>query len=272
MRRIARALTDRLPFPLVRLIHPWASSQLLLRRPAVLLSEAQIAQFGPALVIAPHPDDETLGCGGVIALLRSAGREVHVLFVTDGSASHPTADAQARARLADARRREALDALCVLGAPPQAARFAMLPDGALPTAAEAGFDDAVRVVARALEPLSFQTVLLPWRRDSSPDHRAAWQIVTASLRQLRRAPRMLEFPVWAWLCDEDAPAEGEMRFLRAPIAGVRRAKRRAMACYASQLSDSFEGGKGSFRLRRSFLAHFDRAEELLFEQKPPDRT
>ncbi|WP_406857327.1 PIG-L deacetylase family protein [Alsobacter sp. KACC 23698] len=271
MRRIVRALVDRLPSPLVRLVHPWVSSSLLLRRPADLLSEAQIAQFGPSLVIAPHPDDETLGCGGVIALLRSVGHDVHVLFVTDGSASHPT-DAQARARLVAARRREALGALGVLGVPPEAAHFAMLPDGALPTEAEEGFDEAVRVVGRELEPLAFQTVLLPWRRDSSPDHRAAWDIVTASLRQLRRKPRILEFPVWAWLRDEDAPAEGEMRFLRAPIAGVQRVKRRAIACYATQLCDSFEGGKGSFRLRRSFLAHFDRAEELLFEQKPPDRT
>src|SRR5690606_38092378 len=44
---------------------------------------------GPLLVIAPHPDDETLGCGGVIALATCRNVRVHTVFVTDGGASHP---------------------------------------------------------------------------------------------------------------------------------------------------------------------------------------
>src|SRR5690349_14548383 len=43
----------------------------------------------PTVVIAPHQDDETLACGGVIARKRSEGLPVHVIFITDGSASHP---------------------------------------------------------------------------------------------------------------------------------------------------------------------------------------
>ena len=39
------------------------------------------------LVVAPHQDDETLGCGGLIARKRYEGLPVHVVFITDGSAT-----------------------------------------------------------------------------------------------------------------------------------------------------------------------------------------
>ncbi|MHC5832664.1 MAG: PIG-L deacetylase family protein, partial [Nostoc sp.] len=43
----------------------------------------------PILIVAPHPDDETLGCGGAIALLRSLNCHVQVLVISDGTLSHP---------------------------------------------------------------------------------------------------------------------------------------------------------------------------------------
>ena len=76
---------------------------------------ADLAQIGNALVIAPHPDDESLGCGGTIALLRQRGYSVHVLFVSDGTMSHPNSPAYPAERLRKVREAEALDALEVPG-------------------------------------------------------------------------------------------------------------------------------------------------------------
>ena len=60
---------------------------------------ATIAGSGPILVLAPHPDDESLGCGGLIAQACAAGIEVHVAILTDGSMSHPNSAAFPAQRL-----------------------------------------------------------------------------------------------------------------------------------------------------------------------------
>ena len=67
---------------------------------------------GPILIIAPHPDDETLGCGGITALLKARGQAVRIIIVTDGSgASIP----EPRPDLASVRRKESIQAARVLG-------------------------------------------------------------------------------------------------------------------------------------------------------------
>ena len=74
-----------------------------------------LARSSPALVVAPHPDDESLGCGGLLARLGDAGVDVRAILVTDGAASHPRStryDAAARRALRD---REWLRALACLG-------------------------------------------------------------------------------------------------------------------------------------------------------------
>ena len=62
---------------------------------------------GPVLVIAPHPDDETLGCGGLIAASVRAGHRVHTVFVTEGGASHPACRSWTRPERAAQREAEA---------------------------------------------------------------------------------------------------------------------------------------------------------------------
>ena len=48
-----------------------------------------VKTFGKTLIVAPHPDDESLGCGGAIALLRKFNLEVSILVLSDGTLSHP---------------------------------------------------------------------------------------------------------------------------------------------------------------------------------------
>ena len=79
------------------------------------MSAKAAAAQGPWLILAPHPDDETLGCGALIAAISASGGRAHTAFVTDGAGSHPDAPGWSRMRIAGLRRTEAAAALRLLG-------------------------------------------------------------------------------------------------------------------------------------------------------------
>jgi LmbE family N-acetylglucosaminyl deacetylase len=58
-------------------------------RTSPIISVRELTGGAPFVVLSPHPDDETLGTGGLIADARATGQEVDVIVVTDGSGSHP---------------------------------------------------------------------------------------------------------------------------------------------------------------------------------------
>ena len=85
-----------------------------------------------SLILAPHPDDESLGCGGLIAALSEAGRPPLVVCVTDGSASHPGSRTHPPARLKTLREAELCAACAELGVPAQNVHFLGLTDAKAP--------------------------------------------------------------------------------------------------------------------------------------------
>ena len=186
---------------------------------------------GPVWVIAPHPDDEALGCGGLLAALADAGREVWALLLTDGGASHPGSRAYPRSRLSAARLAEWRAGLSELGVPPARTTALGLPDGAL----AAHLTPAARaLVCRALAQATPGTVLLPWERDPHPDHRAAWQLLRGTLPP---TALRLEYAVWlperGTAADWPRPDEAEaLTFNPGPWRG---AKARAVAAHRTQL-------------------------------------
>jgi LmbE family N-acetylglucosaminyl deacetylase len=116
------------------------------------------------LVIAPHPDDESIGCGGSIALEAGAGRRVVVLFLTSGELGiNGMEPAEARAT----REHEAEDAAAVLGL--ARLEFARLPDYNV----AADMDSARGVIARMLDEERPTTIYVPHDGDQHPDHSAA---------------------------------------------------------------------------------------------------
>jgi hypothetical protein len=77
---------------------------------------------GGLVVVAPHPDDESLGCGGLIAEARAEGRRTRVVVVSDGTGSHPASKAYPKERLRDLRENEARKAVgCPTGSCPATA-------------------------------------------------------------------------------------------------------------------------------------------------------
>jgi LmbE family N-acetylglucosaminyl deacetylase len=116
-----------------------------------------------ALVVAAHPDDESLGCAGTMALLADGGARVTLLVVTDGEATKGSP--HAAARTAALRRTEGERSAAILGA---TISFLGFPDGRL-AAGIAGLAAALRAAVDELAP---EIVFLPWFLDGHPDHRA----------------------------------------------------------------------------------------------------
>lgn len=87
-----------------------------LENPAALpLYSVDTIATSPILVVAPHPDDECLGCGGAIALLQSIGCHVHILVISDGTMSHPHSRQYPAAALRSLREQETRSAMAILG-------------------------------------------------------------------------------------------------------------------------------------------------------------
>lgn len=224
--------------------------------------------IGDALVVAPHPDDESLGCGGTIALLRQQGYQVHVLFVSDGTMSHPNSPSYPADRLRQVRESEALNALRLLDVPVDNAVFMRQKDTQVATTDSPGFADAVAFVHKLLADRKPTTVLVPWRRDPHRDHRASWQMVSAALAMLPVRPRVLEYLIWLWeLGDEgDMPDHDEMTVWSIPIETVIAQRNQAIAAHQSQVSRLIDDDPTAFYLSPELLMHFSEPRELFLEE------
>jgi len=177
------------------------------------------------LCLAPHPDDESCGIGGTLALHRAQGDALAVVFLTDGRSGDP--DARFDGDLTARRQDEARAAIEVLGG--GQLYFLGLPDGH-----EASPSD-LEMVADLLQPIfsSFApaTVYVPWPGEAHADHaasRAALDVLLLreELRSLRDSVRILEYEVWSPL-----PADYVI-----DITSTAEKKHEAMLCHASQVS------------------------------------
>ena len=207
---------------------------------------------GPLLVLAPHPDDESLGCGGVIAACCAAGRAVHVVVLTDGAASHGATQAWSRPRLAALRAQELRKASAVLGVAAEHVHFLAAPDGAAPQDGPE-FARLTERLTALVTAAGARNLLTSWRHDPHPDHVAAALLADAVAQRV--AVRRWAFPVWGWLRD-DVPHT--LQGWRIDIRHHRPAKRRAIAAHVSQTTDLVGHG-----LSRAFLRQFDRDYEVI---------
>ena len=155
----------------------------------------------PLLVVAPHQDDETIGCGGLIARKRDGGAPVTVVFLTDGSRCFGDAYPDV-AGLTARRRGEALRALEVLGVPAADVHFLDLPDGGLSRLSEAARRDVRRRLADLMEACGAREVCAPHFHDRHADHEAAHEIVrdaiiaAASRAAAPSPPVLLQYLIW----------------------------------------------------------------------------
>lgn len=196
------------------------------RYPALDLSRCR-----EIVVVAPHPDDEVLGVGGLMALAAASGIPVSVVAVTDGGASHPGSPTMTPDALVAERSRESVRALNCLGLDVDPIRL--------------GFDDgdvsAHEVeLGRALTELLPEEpgtwCLAPWRGDGHPDHEATARACSAAADRL--SITAIEYPVWMWhWAQPDDPRVPWARACGVELSpDIADAKRRAALQFATQIA------------------------------------
>ena len=234
------------------------------------------ASLGSTVVVAPHPDDEALGCGGLLALLHRAGQPTAAVLVSDGSMSHPNSQLFSPVARRAVREAEFCHALTILGADATEPLLLRLPDSRVPAAADAaGFSAAVAQLRAFLVRQQAATVLVPWRRDPHPDHRATAALVQTALAGLPEPPRRLEYVVWAWerAAPDDLPTTADaVRGFRLDVEAVVPQKQRAIAAHRSQVAPGvFSDDADGFLLSAEMLAHFATPYEVYFESSQPGK-
>jgi len=198
---------------------------------------------GHLVVVAPHMDDELIGCGALLASLADGAR-ASVVYVTDGSRSpEPPAPWHSvdREALARTRRREALAGLDVVGVPSANAHFLELPDGELRKQG----DRLQRALGDALTNLEPCRVMIPFRMDRHPDHVAVHRAVLDLVENGGLHSEIHEYFVysqWKLLPGGDIRSWVRSTLLRSlvPTEEARLAKRRALELHRSQSSCHFD--------------------------------
>ncbi|WP_206668094.1 PIG-L deacetylase family protein [Teichococcus oryzae] len=220
---------------------------------------------GGVVVLAPHPDDESLGCGGLIAAA-ATGRAVAVIFVSDGGASHRNSRLYPPELLRRLREEEALAALSSLGLASGAAHFLRLEDAAVPTSG-AAFDAAISTILNVVQAAGAGTLLATWQHDPHCDHQATHAMAVAATR---RKPGLLHlaYPVWGHTLPPDTPIPDAPRGARLDIAAQLPAKRQAIRAHRSQTTRLIDDDPEGFMLNDAMLARFDRPFEIFLEPSP----
>ena len=222
-------------------------------------------EAGVALIFAPHQDDATLGCGGMILLKRLEGVAVRIVYVTDGSASHRSHPLLLPPDLVARRRREALAAAAVLGVEEAGIRFLGAPDGTLNRLASPAAAELVEKIASLLREFRPNEIFVPCRRDGSSEHEAAFGLVARARAAAGIPVRLLEYPIWARWNPRllFGPLWRSRRVWRVDLCGYESLKRKALAAYASQFAPVPPWTEPV--LSAEFMSFFSSGVELFFE-------
>jgi LmbE family N-acetylglucosaminyl deacetylase len=205
------------------------------------------------VVVAAHPDDETLGAGGLIAEAGRRGISVTVVVVTDGSRSNPESSVSA-VELAKTRSRELRDAVADLCTEARVVELGF-PDGNT----NDNRDQIAAALADLLSPGA--TIAAPWRGDGHRDHRVVGELSAALAKSAKSL--LLEYPIWMWHWarpDDPAVPWDMTRSLELPPA-IAVSKGRALTLYRSQTEGPGVGIGDIPVLSPEFIEHFERGTE-----------
>ena len=221
----------------------------------------EITGDAPVLILAPHPDDESLACGGLIAACNAAARRVDVAILTDGAMSHPNSPRFPPGRLADVRAGEARSAVARLGLPQGRLHLLAAPDGHAPHEGPA-FNRLTERIVGLVRAAGARTLITSWIADPHGDHVSAARLARAVVAQT--GLRLLFYPVWAWTLAPDVAVPGPVTGCRFAMPDHLPAKRRAIAAHASQ-NGMIDDDPTGFVLPGNFLALFDRPWEAFID-------
>ena len=206
------------------------------------------------VVVAPHPDDESLGCGGLIAEACARGRAVRLVIVSDGCGSHTHSALYPPERLRALREAETLEAVAALGLPAAQVSFLRLPDAGVPSMGPEA-DAAAEAVAAAARDCDAGAVCVTWAHDPHCDHQAAAAIVRLAQAKFGET-RAFAYPVWGWTLPPGTEVGPAPSGFRLDVGAHRAAKATAIAAHRSQTTDLIADDPTGFRLAPEMIARF----------------
>jgi LmbE family N-acetylglucosaminyl deacetylase len=232
----------------------------------------------PAMVVAPHPDDESLGCGLAVLGKRAKGLDVRFVFVSDGGASHPEA-VITRDELVARRRAEARAAAAALDVSDDCITFLDLPDGAVTDHVEALTARLTDLIIGAGLP----ELLVPSALDHHPDHIACNRASVAAAGRCPSPPVVYEYTIWFWYrfprldpaWSISSPASWmrtarllhRLRPLVVSLPARRAQKAEAIRRYETQFVP-YGDGEGDRALPDDLFARVDNGREVYFALDP----
>jgi LmbE family N-acetylglucosaminyl deacetylase len=191
------------------------------------------------LVIAPHPDDETFGCGGTMALLRQAKIPVSVIFFTRGEASHLDCCQTPSTQIASLRTNLAVRALSHLGVDAADIHWLDFADGHISDEDQSAFSSAIERLQDLIHQLGPQIIFVPHELDGPADHAHTAKIVLAARKVAENKGLILFYPVWMWhrlRCRKLPQVITHRHIIRVDIPSVLESKKAAMNLYLKTLN------------------------------------
>jgi LmbE family N-acetylglucosaminyl deacetylase len=223
-----------------------------------------LTQGKPIIIIAPHSDDETLGCGGLIALCAKANINVTVVVMTDGVGSHPNSTKYGLEARRDLRELEVRTALDELGAHNANIIYFRKQDGYL----KSDDEDSKRILSvmeQLIDKSGCGSVFVTWGADPHPDHLASYEIM---VKLSYSYPELLFFayPIWALTLRENKRILfSHEKAVRLEIRQVRNIKRKAIQCFKTQVSGLIDDDPEGFQLTDKHIELFCSDFEIFIE-------
>jgi len=212
------------------------------------------------IVFAPHPDDETIGCGGTIVRKIAEGFEVIIVVMTSGEnallkilgiESDPTPD-----ELKQIRKDELLKASRVLGVPERNLMFLDFEDGTL----QEHEKEAIEKTVKILEKFPADEVYFPYGGDSNPDHKATNRIVRHCLQRVGLSPVRYQYSVaqkfsriGPFIDRRLGPLRKNLSYV--DVSDFLDVKRRALREFKSQASIISDIRRKSLKSKEMFYTH-----------------
>ncbi|MDJ0796717.1 MAG: PIG-L family deacetylase [Calothrix sp. MO_167.B12] len=214
----------------------------------------------PVIVFSPHQDDETLGCGGMIAQKREQGIPVIVVFLTDGGQGFIDLESYSQTQIIQTRKQEAVTALKILGVEESSIHFLDKPDGNLQFLESKERQKTIQQVVQLLKVHQPGEVYVPHRHDCHQDHEATYEIVKLAIAHAKIDTELLQYPIWLFW---EAPLFLKLKLKdlasasRLKIASVQEKKFKAISLYSSQLEI----------LPPGFVKLFLKSDEIFFTEE-----
>ena len=219
------------------------------------------------VIIAPHPDDEVFGCGGLISKCTENNKKSEILFLTQGEASHQQCCNIPINQIGAQRMELAARAAEILGVSQYTLVFPAGKDGNLPRKCSEAFGLMAGQLTEAIKRAAPEAVFCPHPCEGWPDHIAASELTIAAIDMLPAAskPKLYYYCVWFWYSMPLHRALklnwGKARILN--ISAQLPLKRQAMSVYLDAFAPCGKPWVG--KLPKELLRSFDRKTELFFE-------